>query len=321
MARHFLFARLGERIAENGVLERALWALEGGLGGLLWQTSAALPVERASELGARLGRALGPRLKKHRHVLANLRIAFPDRPERELHTLAIESWANAGRMIAELPHLAALVRSTGDRLRIAGSEGLAERLAGRPGIFLTAHLGNWNLAPIGPVHLGIPMTVIYRRQTNPRLEALFERARRELPWRHLEVEDAARGMIRELEAGRSVGLLPDQRFEGGELVPFFGRPAPTPVAPARIAVKLGLPFVPGRVIREPGCRFRIEIHPPLEPDPAIRDPRARAFALTLALNRLFECWIRERPSEWLCAKRRWPRAPEPSSTDLVEASS
>lgn len=163
------------------------------------------------------------------------------------------------------------------------------------------------MAPVAVARLGLPLTVIYRKQTNPRLEALFQRARRDLPWRHLEVEEAARGMIRELEGGRSVGLLPDQRFEGGELVPFFGRPAPTPTAPARIALKLGLPFVPGRVVREAGCRFRIEIHPPLEPDPSIGDPRARAFALTLALNRLFERWIRERPGEWLCAKRRWPR--------------
>ncbi|MCS6780554.1 MAG: lysophospholipid acyltransferase family protein [Geminicoccaceae bacterium] len=320
MARHFLFGRLGERIADGGTLERALWAVEGGLASGLWRLFGSLPVERASALGAALGRAFGPRLKKHRHVLANLGIAFPDRPERELRSLAIESWANAGRMIAELPHLAELVANTGERLRIVGSEGLHDRLARRPAIFLTAHLGNWNLAPIGPVHLGIPMTVIYRKQTNPRLERLFERARRELPWRHLEVEDAARGMMRELEAGRSVGLLPDQRFEGGELVPFFGRPAPTPVGPARIAVKLGLPFVPGRVIRESGCRFRIEIHPPLEPDPAIRDPRARAFALTLELNRLFERWIRERPEQWLCAKRRWPREPHRAPADLAEAS-
>jgi lauroyl/myristoyl acyltransferase len=29
------------------------------------------------------------------------------------------------------------------------------------------------------------------------------------------------------------------------------------------------------------------------------------------LNRLFEQWIRERPEQWLCIKRAWPRTLEP----------
>jgi len=308
LARHFLFGRLGERLAADGVAERALWAVEGGLAAGLWRLFASLPLERASDLGAALGRRLGPRLKKHRHVLANLAIALADRPAEERTAIARESWANAFRMLAELPHLADLVAGRSGRIEVVDPLGVAAALAGRPAIYV----GNWNLTPVAAVRAGIPTTVIYRAQTSPRIEAFLARARAELPWRHLEVEEAARGMLRELEAGRSVGLLPDQRFEGGELVPFFGRPAPTPVAPARIAVKMGLPFVAARVVRLEGCRFEIRIEPPLEPDPAIRDPRERAYALTAALNRLFEGWIRERPEQWLCAKRRWPRTPAPT---------
>jgi KDO2-lipid IV(A) lauroyltransferase len=312
LARHFLFGRLGERLAVDGVAERALWAVEGGLAAGLWRFLASLPLERASDLGAALGRRLGPRLKKHRHVLANLAIALADRPAEDRALIARESWANAFRMLAELPHLSDLVAGRSGRIEVVDPLGVTAALAGRPAIFVTAHLGNWNLAPLAAVRSGIPTTVVYRAQTNPRIEAVYRRARAELPWRYLEVQDAARGMLRELEAGRSVGLLPDQRFEGGELVPFFGRPAPTPVAPARIAVKMGLPFVAARVVRLDGCRFEIRIEPPLEADPAIRDPRERAFALTAALNRLFEGWIRERPEQWLCAKRRWPRTPAPT---------
>jgi KDO2-lipid IV(A) lauroyltransferase len=307
LARHFLFGRLGERLAEGGVAERALWAVEGGLAAGLWRLFASLPVERASDLGAALGRRLGPRLKKHRHVLANLAVALADRPAEERAAIARESWANAFRMLAELPHLADLVAGRSGRIEVVDPFDLRAALRGRPAIFVTAHLGNWNLAPVAAVRAGIPMTAIYRAQTNPWIEAVYERSRAQLPWRHLEVEEAARGMLEELEAGRSVGLLPDQRFEGGELVPFFGRPAPTPVAPARIAVRKGLAFVAARVVRIEGCRFDIRVEPPLEPDPAIRDPRERAYALTAALNRLFEGWIRERPEQWLCAKRRWPK--------------
>ena len=32
--------------------------------------------------------------------------------------------------------------------------------------------------------------------------------------------------------------------------------------------------------------------------------------MTRDLNRLFEQWIRERPEQWLCLKRAWPKAVE-----------
>lgn len=307
MARHFLFGRLGEHLPEGGAAERLLWAVEGGLAGALWRTFAALPVERASDLGAALGRRLGPRLRKHRHVLANLAVAFPDWSAEQRAAVAAESWAQAFRMVAELPHLADLVAGRSGRIEVRDPHGVAAALRGRPALFVTAHLGNWNLTPVAAVRAGIKVAVIFRRQTSPRIEALFERARAGLPWRSLEVEEAGRAMLEELKAGRAVGLLPDQRFEEGEPVPFFGHPAPTPVAPARIAVKMGLPFVAARVVRLEGCRFEIRVEPPLEPDGSIRDLRERAFQLTAALNRLFEGWIREHPEQWLCAKRRWPR--------------
>ena len=56
--------------------------------------------------------------------------------------------------------------------------------------------------------------------------------------RFLEVAEASRGMLRELQQGRSVGLLMDQRYDRGVAVPFFGLPAPTTVVPARLALRL-----------------------------------------------------------------------------------
>jgi lauroyl/myristoyl acyltransferase len=37
------------------------------------------------------------------------------------------------------------------------------------------------------------------------------------------------------------------------------------------------------------------------------DPKEQARAILRASAR-FEGWIRERPEDWLCAKRRWPKA-------------
>ena len=29
--------------------------------------------------------------------------------------------------------------------------------------------------------------------------------------------------------------------------------------------------------------------------------------MTIKINALFESWIRERPQEWMCTKRRWAK--------------
>jgi KDO2-lipid IV(A) lauroyltransferase len=118
--------------------------------------------------------------------------------------------------------------------------------------------------------------------------------------------------MRELAQGGSVGLVVDNRVDEGELVPFFGRPAPTVTTPARLALHFDCPLVPVRVERlADGARFRITLYAPLRPGAAARTKAERVLDMTRQLNEHFERWIRERPGQWLVVKRRWPRpAPE-----------
>ena len=99
----------------------------------------------------------------------------------------------------------------------------------------------------------------------------------------------------------------DQRFEAGELVPFFGIAAPTATIPARLALKLRTGLVPTRTERLDGARFRITLYEPIRADPTIADPRLAARRMTEQVNADFERWIRERPGQWICGKRRWPK--------------
>src|SRR5215211_8200562 len=114
-------------------------------------------------------------------------------------------------------------------------------------------------------------------------------------------------MPRELQRGRSVGLLMDQRYDRGVAVPFFGRPAPTTLVPAQLALRLGVPLVPVRVERRGGAaRFVITVHRPVEPEAGL-DPKEAAVGMTARVNQLFARWIAAAPDQWCCAKRRWPR--------------
>ena len=60
-------------------------------------------------------------------------------------------------------------------------------------------------------------------------------------------------------------------------------------------------------------RFRLTVHEPVPPDPAHATDRDRARQMMRDLNRLFEQWIRERPEQWLCLKRAWPKNVEPQA--------
>src|SRR5260370_38691955 len=49
----------------------------------------------------------------------------------------------------------------------------------------------------------------------------------------------------------------------GHMMPFFGRPAPIPLGPAAIALRLGTPLLPGRVYRLPHDTYQAEGVAPL----------------------------------------------------------
>lgn len=59
------------------------------------------PADKALNGADRLVRFIGPKLKRHRLMLTNLRNAFPDKSEAEIETIALAAWGHMGRQIAE----------------------------------------------------------------------------------------------------------------------------------------------------------------------------------------------------------------------------
>ena len=100
----------------------------------------------------------------------------------------------------------------------------------------------------------------------------------------------------------------DTRPDAGKLIPFFGREALTSTSPAGLALRTGSVLLPGRGERLPGGRYRITIYDPLAspiPDAPVKE---QAVALTEMMHAYFEQWIAEYPEQWICLKRRWPKA-------------
>jgi KDO2-lipid IV(A) lauroyltransferase len=289
-------------------LLRARWVLQALPLFALWGICSVLPPERATRVGRWLLERLGPRSHKHRHVLRNLRVAFPEQTAEQIAGLARQVWGNLGSVLAEYPHLGRICRAeAAERLELEVEGEVSALRGGRPVVFVGAHTGNWELVPgVLTTWLGTPPAVVYGPQQNPLADRMVQHFRTALGYTLVAKDASMRQLVRELREGRSLGLVVDQRVDGSPLVPFFGVPAATAVSPARLALRFGCDLVPTRVERLPRTRFRVTVGPPV-PSPDQGSDEDRALAMTRALNERFEAWIRERPGQWMCTKRRWSK--------------
>ncbi len=299
--------RLVARVAETGMvgLVRTVFAISRGLG-----------PERASDIGGALARRVGPLLPSHRTALTNLRAAYPERDETELREIALGAWENLGRTGAEYAHLDRLFdfdpeRATPGRIEVDGVEDfMALREDGRPGLIFSAHLANWELPAICAARFGLEATAVFRPPNDAAVASVVHEVRsRTMGGLEAARTGAAFAMQGVLERGGHLGMLIDQHFTRGVVVPFMGRPALTNPVLAKFARRFECPVHGVRVIRLPEHRFRLEL------TPALDLPRDEAGEIDVtgamaAMTAVVEAWVREHPEQWLWMHRRW-RVPQP----------
>lgn len=269
-----------------------------------WLVVGAMSPERASATGSSLARLIGPHLRRHRRVRRNLAMVLPERRSDEIDRLARAVWSNLGAVLAEFPHLAAICRATGPHPRLEVIDQTPVESNG-PRIFVLAHLANWEIVTRLILRRTPSLVVIYSPQDNPWVERLVQKRRALANCQFVPNSGGIQKAAAALAQGRSVALLTDQRADGGRPLEFFGLEAETTDVPGRLAIAFGCPLVPVRVERLGHARFRVTFCEPVEPDAAAAGHKQRALAMTRRLQDLFEAWIRERPGQWLCTKRRW----------------
>jgi KDO2-lipid IV(A) lauroyltransferase len=291
--------------------QRAGWRLEAFVLRTFWWMLAPLPLDRASSTGRALVQRLGPYMNKHRHVLGNLTTAFPHRSCAEVESLARAVWGNLGAVLAEFGQMEKLVAALEqrDRLEVVDLDQDPDLVAGRKAVvFVTVHCGNWELAAYAAQRLCGRLDVVYTPQSNPYLDSMIQRKRCALGCGFIGKVNAVRSMFKALRKGRSVGLLVDTRIDEGLLEPFFGVPARVTPTPAWLALKTGCDIVPVQVERMHDARFRITFHPALRAVAGEGESGEQAASrVTREINAIVEGWIRARPGDWMCTKRRWPK--------------
>jgi len=212
-------------------------------------------------------------------------------------------------VVGEYPHLDKFTPK-GDDPRITYSlpPGVTiEELKGKPLLFLSAHLANWEMMPILAHQLGLDTAAVIRPPNNPYVADWVARQRRiNGPDTMIAKHNAVRAMLGQLRSRKMLCMLVDQKLREGVAVPFFGHDAMTTPAPAALALKTACGIWLASNRRLAGPRFHATAQP-LEFTPSGDDAEDTA-RLTAAITAGIEQIIRDDPGQWLWIHNRWPTA-------------
>lgn len=268
-----------------------------------------LPLDVASSTGAFLMKRLGPFFRKRKVAEKNLRLAFPDKSETEIQKIMTGMWENLGRVLGEFPHLSRVkIFTNPSRIKVVGEEAAQKIMdEGKPVLLFGGHFANWEVSSLLTAIRGISLHRIYRISNNPFIEKLVVFSRRKVLGDLLPKGKAGARRLKELlNEGAPLGMLVDQKFNRGEMMPFFGRPAPCLTSFIEFGYSHGYKLIPTRVERTKGAHFVVTAYPPIQLK-ELGDKKENIRDVLTQVNTMFEAWIRERPEQWLWIHNRWPK--------------
>ncbi|MEM8956698.1 MAG: lysophospholipid acyltransferase family protein [Pseudomonadota bacterium] len=282
-------------------------SIQGRLTGLVIVTMFRLP--RLLPWRARLATAdflmawvFAPLAGYRARIRANLALARPDIPEREIRRLCRRVPGNVGRFITEVTSVDDF-RARVSPLPMTGDG--VETLLGaldekRPVIMVSGHFGNFDAVRVALTHRGYAIGALYRPHDDPYVdshytamlsgiaEPIFPKGRRGLG-----------AMLKFLRQGNALAILVDQHVKDGAALTFFGQPAATTLSAAEMALKYDALLVPAFGIRR-GESFDVVIEQPI--------PQGTPEEMMQAVNDSLEARIRTDMDQWLWIHRRWKLA-------------
>jgi len=293
----------------------AVWVILKALG--------LLPRRVARSFAARIMKltyALLPRLRKVAEV--NLRIAFPDWSDAQRKTVERGMLRNLGWMAAEFAWFPKHSKENiEDVVVLDGHENFLEgQRRGKGVLYLTGHIGAWELSSFAHALYGFPLHYMARRIDNAKIDALVNSYRCLSGNRPVFKNESARVMLKVLKEGGTVGILADQNTMPQEavFVDFFERKASTTTGIARVALHTDAAVVPGYAVWDETIRkYRLRFEPPVE---LIRTGDAERDVLenTQKFTNVIEEIVRKYPEQWVWVHGRWNTRPkgEPSLYDF-----
>jgi len=282
---------------------RALLALLRGL--------QRLPLGAQAAIGQALGMLLY-HLAGHRRKIAlrNVALCLPELDERARRALVRTHFGWLARSLLERGLLwFAPVERLRTLIHVEGDVGFAER-SERPVMWLVPHFLALDVAGVATqLFQKKQVASIYQTQSNPVFDAAMRNGRLRFDQGKVFARsERALPLVRAVRQGYVFFNLPDMDFgmKDAAFVPFFGVPAATLLAPARMARSLGLVVQPVVAELLPGGQgYRVRFLPPWEDFPGEASDEDAAARM----NRWIETEIRRNPSQYLWVHKRFKTRP------------
>ena len=274
-----------------------------------------LPRSLARGFGAAMARilyGLSPKLRKTAEM--NLRTAFPEWSESQRNATIRGMVRNLGWMAAEFALFPKYSKENIEQVVVLdGNENFLEgERRGKGVLFLTGHIGAWELSSFAHALYGYPLHYMARPLDNQRIDDLVNGYRCLSGNRPIFKNESARVVLKVLKEAGTIGILADQNTmpEEAVFVDFFGRKASTSTGIARMALHTDAAVVPGYAVWDASIgKYRLRFEPPVE---LIRTGETERDVLenTQKFTKVLEDIIRKYPEQWVWVHGRWNTRPK-----------
>ncbi len=271
-------------------------------------------------VGALVGRLAHRFDARHRHLaLDAVERAFPEKSAAEHRAIVRGCYRHLCLVAMDFARMATLSREKVAALWVITEdqallfEGFRERKEAV--IFVTGHVGLWEMCGLGATAQGFPLVSIARPLDNDYINTLVDGVRGRFGQKILAKKGALRAAMRALKDGTSVGMLLDQNAgKHGVFVPLFGRLASTLPTAAEMALRSGAKIACVAAWRDEAAdchRLRLGkvIGPGKWQGPRDERYKEEVKRITAEYTREIENAVREHPKQWLWLHRRWKTRP------------
>ncbi len=241
-------------------------------------------------------------------VIENIRNAFPGKNESEIKDIAYKCYKSICTTFFELMYLPNLSNEQISNLIEAEDASIIKNSfeKGKGAIFLTGHIGSWEVAALTSVSIsGIPMTLLAQPQRNKYITSWLNKARSRFGNKVLELGLSVRHVYETIKKGELVGIVGDQRGPRDiKRVNFFGRPTSLYPGAVSFALKAKCPIILAAVIRLESGNYKAIFEElafdnlPDDHDEQVREMNQRYISF-------IERYVRQYPEQYFWMHKIW----------------